>query len=140
MTRLIVMTILACVFVAAAPLPAQTGGAPFTVAESGRGYGSLADAVAAIGGGNGTILIAPGRYRECAVQEAGRDAFVARQAGPVWCDGGSCEEKAALVLRGRSSRVEGIVFQNLRVPDANGAGIRLEDGELVVRGSLFRHS
>jgi len=139
MTRLIVMTILACVFVAAAPLPAQTGGAPFTVAESGRGYGSLADAVAAIGGGNGTILIAPGRYRECAVQEAGRVAFVARQAGTVLFDGVSCEEKAALVLRGRSSRVEGIVFQNLRVPDANGAGIRLEDGNLVVRDSLFRN-
>ena len=68
-----------------------------------------------------------------------KSTFVARQAGPVLFDGVSCEEKAALVLRGRSSRVEGIVFQNLRVPDANGAGIRLEDGDLVVRDSLFRN-
>ena len=111
----------------------KTGAAPFTVEENGRGYGSLADAVAAIGGGNGTILIAPGRYRECAVQEAGRIAFVARQPGTVLFDGVACEGKAALVPRGRSARVEGIVFQNLRVPDANGAGIRLEDGDLVVR-------
>ena len=126
MARLIVMTILACLFVVATPLPAQPGAAPFTVEESGRGYGSLADAVAAIGGGSGTILIAPGRYRECAVQEAGRIAFVARRPGTVLFDGVVCEGKAALVLRGRSARVEGLVFQNLRVPDANGAGIRLE--------------
>ena len=36
MARLILLTILACLFVAAAPLPAQTAGAPFTVGESRR--------------------------------------------------------------------------------------------------------
>jgi hypothetical protein len=138
MTRLIVLTLLACLFVAAAPLPAQPTGAPFTVSESGRGYDSLARAVDAIGAGAGTILIAPGRYRQCAVQEAGRVSYVARQPGTVLFDGAVCEDKAALVLRGRSARVEGIVFQNMRVPDANGAGIRLEDGDLHVVQSLFR--
>ena len=138
MTRLIVLTLLACLFVAAAPLPAQPAGAPFTVSESGRGYDSLVDAVASIGGGAGTILIAPGRYRQCAVQEAGRVSYVARQPGTVLFDGVVCEGKAALVLRGRSARVEGIDFQNMRVPDANGAGIRLEDGDLHVVQSLFR--
>ena len=58
MARLIVMTILACVFVAAAPLPAQPGGSAFTVEESGRGYGSLADAVAAICARHGASRIA----------------------------------------------------------------------------------
>ncbi len=53
-------------------------------------------------------------------------------------DGVACEGKAALVLGGRSARVEGIVFQNIRVADANGAGIRLEAGDLIVRESLFR--
>ena len=57
---------------------------------------------------------------------------------PSLFDGVACEGKAALVLGGRSARVEGIVFQNIRVPDANGAGIRLEAGDLVVRESLFR--
>ena len=42
------------------------------------------------------------------------------------------------MLGGRSARVEGIIFQNIRVADANGAGIRLEAGDLVVRESLFR--
>jgi len=129
---------IACVVVAAAPLPAQTAAAPFTVQDSGEGFGTLAEAVAAVGGGSGTILIAPGHYRQCAVQNGGRIAYVAREPGTVVFDGVACEGKAALVLGGRSARVEGIIFQNIRVPDANGAGIRLETGDLVVRESLFR--
>ncbi|MGZ8312804.1 MAG: right-handed parallel beta-helix repeat-containing protein [Allosphingosinicella sp.] len=137
--RLFLLTLLACLFVFAAPLPAQPGPAPFTIGESGEGFASLADAVAEIGGGSGTILIAPGRYRECAVQEAGRVAFVARTPGTAVFDGVACEGKAALVLGGRSARVEGLVFQNIRVPAANGAGIRLEAGDLLVRETLFRN-
>jgi hypothetical protein len=133
----LILLALGCV-VAAAPLPAQTASAPFTVQESGEGYDSLADAVAAIGGGSGTILIAPGTYRMCAVQNAGRIAYVARDPGTAVFDGVACEGKAALVLGGRSARVEGLTFQNIRVDDANGAGIRLEAGDLVVRESLFR--
>ena len=128
---------LACILVAA-PLPAQEVRAPFTIQESGRGFDTLADAVGAIGGGNGTIVIAPGAYRECAVQNGGRVAYVAAQPGSVVFDGVACESKAALVLGGRSARVEGIVFQNIRVPDGNGAGIRLEAGDLVVHEALFR--
>jgi hypothetical protein len=45
-----------------------------------------------------------------------------------------------LVLRGRSARVEGLVFANIRVPDFNGAGIRLEKGNLAVSQSWFRDS
>jgi hypothetical protein len=36
--------------------------------------------------------------------------------------------------------VDGVIFQNIRVPDGNGAGIRLESGNLTVRNSLFRNS
>jgi hypothetical protein len=125
--------------VAAVPALAQ-GGAPFTVQETGRGYGSLQQAVDAIGGGSGTIIIAPGRYRQCAAQHDGDIAFVAAEPGTAVLDGVACEGKAALVLDGRRARVEGLVFQNLRVPDANGAGIRLESGNLVVRESMFRDS
>ena len=123
---------------AAAPSSAQQREPPFVVQERNEGFDTLADAVAAIGGGSGTIVIAPGTYRMCAVQDAGRIAYVAREPGSVVFDGVACEGKAALVLGGRSARVEGIVFQNIRVPDANGAGIRLEGGDLTVRESLFR--
>ncbi len=129
---------LACLVVAAAPLPAQTPAAPFTIQESGETFDNLGDAVAAIGGGNGTIVIAPGTYRMCAVQNAGRVAYVAREPGTVIFDGVACEGKGALVLGGESARVEGLTFQNIRVEDLNGAGIRLESGDLMVRESLFR--
>jgi hypothetical protein len=114
--------------------------APFTIVESGRGYASLADAVSAVGDGDATIRIAPGSYRDCAVQTAGRVAYVAARAGAVIFDGGVCEGKATLVLRGRGAEVSGIIFQNTRVPDGNGAGIRLERGPLSVLDSIFRNA
>lgn len=119
---------------------AQGVGSPFTVAESGRGYATLNDAIRAIGQGRGTIMVAPGRYAQCAVQQGGEVTIRARQPGSVILDGVACEQKAALVLRGRSSSIDGLVFQNLRVPDGNGAGIRLESGNLSVANSLFRNS
>ena len=55
--------------------------APFTIVETGQTFSSLQDAVGAIGGGQGTIRIAPGRYEDCAVQEAGRVTFIAETRG-----------------------------------------------------------
>ena len=120
------------------PLPAQTGGAPYSI--DGRGFSRLQDAVDAIGEGEGTIRIAPGYHRDCAVQTAGRIAFVAAEPGRAIFDGVTCEGKAALVLRGAGARVEGVVFQNMRVPDGNGAGIRLETSDLDVVNAMFRGS
>jgi hypothetical protein len=122
---------------ASALAAAPPAGAPFTIAETDQGFDTLADAVAAIGGGEGTILIAPGRYRDCAVQEAGRIAFVAEEPGTAVFDGGMCEGKATLVLRGRSARVHGLVFTHMKVPDGNGAGIRIEQGDLFVASTRF---
>lgn len=125
---------------AAAPLLAQAPAAPFIVEESGEGFARLQDAVAAIGDGDGTIVIAPGRYRQCAVQEQGRIGFVAAEAGTVIFDGVACQGKAALVLAGRGATIDGLTFRNMRVPDANGAGIRIEQGDLLVRESRFLDS
>ena len=120
------------------PLPAQTGGAPYSI--DGRGFSRLQDAVDAIGEGEGTIRIAPGYHRDCAVQTAGRIAFVAAEPGRAIFDGVTCEGKAALVLRGDGARIDGIVFQNMRVPDGNGAGIRLETSDLDIVNAMFRDS
>jgi len=116
------------------------GEAPFMVVEKGKAYWRLDDAVNAIGDRDGTIRIAPGLYRDCAVQTEGRIAFVAAEPGKVVFDGATCEDKAALVLRGRGASVDGIVFRNMRVPDANGAGIRLEHGPLTVTNAMFLNS
>lgn len=137
--RILSTTLLVFAAAGAAAL-AQGTPTPFTIAESGRGYASLKDAVAAIGNGKGTVVIAPGTYAQCAVQEGGDIVYRAQTPGSVILDGVPCEDKAALVLRGRSSSVDGLIFQNLHVPDGNGAGIRLESGDLTVTNSLFRNS
>jgi Right handed beta helix region len=127
----------------AALLPAAASAqnaAPFQNAETGRSYGSLQQAVDSIGEGEGTIIIAPGSYRQCAIQKAGVVAFRASVPGQTVFDGVTCEGKAALVLRGDATSIDGIIFQNMRVPDANGAGIRLEKGDLTVTRAIFRNS
>lgn len=124
---------------ASGPLAAQSGG-PFTVAETGRSYARLQDAVGAIGAGTGTIRIAPGTYRQCAVQAEGRIAYVAAELGRSVFERVTCEDKAALVLRGAGARVDGLVFTHLQVADGNGAGIRIELGDLTVVDSMFLDS
>ncbi len=121
-------------------IAAAQSAAPYTLAETGRSYARLQDAVNAVGGASGTIRIAPGRYADCAVQVAGTIAYVAETPGQSVFDGVTCEGKAALVLRGTAARVEGLVFANMRVADFNGAGIRLEHGDLAISQSWFRDS
>ena len=119
---------------------AATGPAPYTVAETGKTYGRLQDAVDAIGGGTGTIEISAGLHPDCAVQSAGNVSYLAAEPGKAVFDGVTCEGKAALVLRGSAATISGVVFQNMKVPDANGAGIRLEHGNLTIAQSWFRDS
>ena len=136
-------TILAGIAVAAIPMAAllaQAPAAPFTVMETGQGYNRLQDAVDAIGARQGSIAIAPGRYAQCAVQTAGRISYLATEPGSAVFDGVACEGKGTLVLRGQGAEVSGLIFQNVRVPDFNGAGIRLEEGDLMVAESWFRDS
>jgi len=128
--------VLLLIAVLAAPLSA----APFTVQATGQGYAQLSDAVNAIGEGEGTILIAPGVYRQCAVQNAGRITYRAIQPRTAIFEVMTCEAKAALVVRGRGATVDGLVFRNFFVPDGNGSGIRLERGTLDVTNSVFRDS
>ena len=119
---------------------AQQQNRPFRIAETGRAFWRLDDALKAVGDADATIIIAPGTYRDCAVQTGGNLVFRAEVALKAVFDGGVCEGKATLVLRGLSAKVDGLVFQNMRVPDGNGAGIRLEKGNLLVTNSMFRNS
>lgn len=131
----------AAMLLAACPAAAQQQqSAPYTVVESGRTFTRLQDAVNAVGGGTGTIRFAPMRFADCAVQEAGDITYVAEVPGRSVIEGVACEGKAALVLRGRAARIDGLVFANIHVPDMNGAGIRLERGNLAVSQGWFRDS
>lgn len=134
-----VIAALAVAAIPAATVFAQDGGA-FTVVESGRSYSKLQEAVNAIGNGTGTISIAEGTHRQCAVQTGGSVSFMAAKPGTAIFDSVTCEGKAALVLRGRESNVSGLVFRRMVVQDFNGAGIRLEKGNLTVTQSWFADS
>ena len=122
------------------PATAQQNGAPFTIAESGQGFYRLSQAVEEIGSSSATIIIAPGAYGDCAVQTEGNITYKAAIPGKAIFDGGICEDKATLVLRGYGATVDGIIFQNQRVPDGNGAGIRLEKGNLSINNAMFRNA
>lgn len=121
---------------AAAPALAQAVSVP----ELRRSFATVQAAVDAIGDSEGTVLLAPGLYRQCAVQTAGIVHFRSSEPGRAIFDGVTCEGKAALVLRGGGATVDGIIFQNMAVPDLNGAGIRLEQSDLSIIQSVFRNS
>ncbi|TCP92659.1 parallel beta helix pectate lyase-like protein [Sphingomonas sp. PP-CE-1A-559] len=121
----------------AAPAFAQSS-APFTV--NGQGFATLQEAVSSIRLGTATILIAPGTYRQCAVQAGGHITFKAVKPGTAIFEKVACEDKAALVLRGQGSVVDGLVFRGYRVSDGNGAGIRTEMGDLSVTNAMFLDS
>ncbi len=120
---------------ATAAEPAQ----PFTT-DNGRSFYRLDDAVRALGGGGGTITVAPGVYKDCMSFEGGAITIRASQPGTAIFDGGACEGKGTFVLRGMSAEIDGLVFQNVSVGDRNGAGIRLEKGDLHVIRTTFRTS
>lgn len=136
----IATVILAVAAIPIAALLAQPAGGAFTIRESGERFQSLQQALDAVGNSRATISIAPGTYRECAVQRAGVVRIEAEQPGSAIFDGVACEGKAALVLRGREANINGLVFRNINVSDGNGAGIRLEQGNLNVFQSWFADS
>ena len=123
----------------AAPAFAQSG-KPFTIVETGQGFDDLQEAVSSVRMGTATIRTAPGVYRQCAVQQGGRITFKAVQPGTAIFEKETCEDKAALVLRGQGSVVDGLVFRGYSVSDGNGAGIRAEMGDLTVTNSMFLDS
>lgn len=124
----------------AACVPSLAAAQSIEVPELRRTFPTVQAAIDAIGDREGTVLLTPGTYRQCAVQTRGLITIRAAQPGTAIFDGVTCEGKAALVLRGQGATIDGLVFQNMHVPDLNGAGIRLEQSDLTVTNSLFRTS
>lgn len=140
LSRTAVFAMLAALALPVAAVHAQPVPGAFTVVESGQTFATLQEAVNAVGNARATIRIAPGLYRQCAVQQQGVIIYEAAEPGKVTFAGRSCEGKAAFVLRGTGAEVRGITFSNLAVADGNGAGIRLEQGALNVAYARFENS
>jgi hypothetical protein len=84
-----------------------------------------------------TVLIAPGRYAECAVWRASRLRIAADGPGEVEVTGNVCQGKALFVVTGADVAIEGITFRGARNAGGNGAGIRAEGAGLAIRRSRF---
>lgn len=99
---------------------------------------SLAEALAKAADGD-VIAVMPGEYvgqvgsitqRQLTIRGVGKR--------PVLRAGGkSAENKAILVVKDGDITLENLEFRGARVPDGNGAGVRLERGKLLVRTCAF---
>jgi len=86
-----------------------------------------------------TVLIMPGEYRgDVALWMQKQLTIRGRGERPVLIANGKyAEGKGIWVIRNGSFLIENIEFRNARVPDGNGAGIRLERGTLHVKNCAF---
>lgn len=101
-------------------------------------FAQIADAAKRAKDGD-TVEILPGEYR-ADVAVWSQKQLTIRGVGerPVLiAEGASAEGKAIWVIRNGDFRIHNIEFRGARVPDGNGAGIRLERGRLHVSGSVF---
>jgi hypothetical protein len=93
---------------------------------------------------NTVIEIDAGTYRgDSALALWTQDSLVIRASGgevTLDANGKSTEGKGIWVIDGGNICVEGITFINARVPDQNGAGIRLTNGNLTVLNCRFLHN
>jgi hypothetical protein len=88
-------------------------------------------AAAAVAKNGDHIRIEPGQYFDCAVWNA--DNLVIEGTGPgVVITDKTCMGKGLFVIEGNNTTVRNLTLTRARVPDMNGAGIRLDKGNLTV--------
>ncbi len=93
-------------------------------------------AAAAIAKTGDHIEIQPGQYFDCAVWRA--DNLVIEGTGPgVVVTDKTCEGMGLFVIWGKNTTVRNLTLTRSRVPDMNGAGIRLVKGSLTVESVKF---
>jgi hypothetical protein len=93
-------------------------------------------AAAAVAKDGDRIEIEPGQYFDCAVWNA--DNLVIEGTGPgVVITDKTCIGKGLFVIEGKNTTVRNLTLTRARVPDMNGAGIRLDNGNLTVDNVKF---
>src|SRR5262249_53433590 len=96
----------------------------------------MPSAAAAVAKNGDHIEIQPGQYFDCAVWRA--DNLVIEGTGPgVVITDKTCDGMGLFVIRGNNTTVRNLTLTRSRVPDSNGAGIRLVKGSLIVDSVKF---
>jgi hypothetical protein len=96
---------------------------------------SLGEALAKAHDGD-TISLAPGEYYECA-QIRVRDLVLQGAGDTTFITDKTCDGKGLLVVQADGLKVRDLVLARARVPDMNGAGIRLEASGLLLERVRF---
>ena len=103
----------------------------------GRGQTYQTPSAAAAVAKNGDhIQIEPGQYFDCAVWRADNLVIEGTAPGVVITDK-TCNGMGLFVIWGNNTTVRNLTLTRSRVPDMNGAGIRLVKGSLTVDGVKF---
>src|SRR5262249_32050888 len=93
-------------------------------------------AAAAVANNVDRIETDPGGYVDCAVGSP--DNLVIEGTGPgVVITDNTCMGKGLFVVEGKNTTVRNLTLTRARVPDMNGAGIRLDNGNLTVDNVKF---
>jgi hypothetical protein len=93
-------------------------------------------AAAAVAKNGDHIQIEPGQYFDCAVWRADNLVIAGTASGVVITDK-TCNGMGLFVIWGNNTTVRNLTLTRARVPDMNGAGIRLVKGSLTVDGVKF---
>ena len=120
--------------VAAALIAGPVAARTLTVGD-GREFKLPSEAIKAAQDGD-TVLIEPGRYFDCAIVERNRLTIAGNGEGVALTDK-ACQGKGLLVILGDHVTVRDLTLARARVPDGNGAGIRLEAPNLLLRRVTF---
>lgn len=83
-----------------------------------------------------TVLVAPGRYIDCAIWQA-PGITIRADGGEAEITGPVCAGKALFVVAAPDVVLEGFAFRGAAAESGNGAGIRAEGPGLTVRRSRF---
>lgn len=122
--------LLASALLATAPAAARE-----LTAGPGREFDLPSKAIAAAADGD-TVLIEPGTYFDCATLTANGVTVAGHAPGVVLSDK-TCGGKAILVIQGDDAVVRDVTLARARVPDGNGAGVRLEGQSLLLQRVQF---
>jgi len=98
-------------------------------------YKAPSDAAAVAHDGD-RIEIEPGQYFDCTVWRTNNLLIEGTAAGVIITDK-TCMGKVIFVVAGNNTTIRNLTLTRARVADMNGAGIRLDGGDLLVDGVRF---
>ncbi|GAB1429236.1 right-handed parallel beta-helix repeat-containing protein [Ignavibacteria bacterium] len=108
---------------------------------AGRQYATPSAVVGLVSDGD-TVLIDAGNYTADVCSWRANNLLLRGEGGRAKLSAGgkSAEQKAIWVIKGDNCTIENIEFSDCKVADHNGAGIRQEGTNLVVRNCAFRRN